>query len=106
VFTRAVRLMTDCSRRAMKAAGVASADIDRFVPHQANARMFEAVARRLDLPEDRVVRTIEEYGNSSAATIALSLSIARERRPFAAGERVLLAAAGAGLTAGAIVVGF
>ncbi|HEY8581038.1 MAG TPA: beta-ketoacyl-ACP synthase III [Beijerinckiaceae bacterium] len=106
VFARAVRLMTDCSRRAMQAAGVASADIHRFVPHQANARLFEAVARRLDIQDDRIVRTIEDYGNASAATIPLSLSIARERRPFAEGERALLAAAGAGLTGGAVVLGF
>jgi 3-oxoacyl-[acyl-carrier-protein] synthase III len=106
VFARAVRLMTECSVRALDAAGLSAEDIHRFVPHQANERIFDAVCRKLGLPHGTVVRTIEEYGNSSAATIPLSLSMANRDRPFVRGERVLLAAAGAGLTGGAVVVGF
>lgn len=106
VFAQAVGMMTGCAQHALSAASLSAQDIDRFVPHQANARIFDAVSRRLGLPPDRIVRTIEEYGNSSAATIALSLSIAQCDRAFAAGERVLLTAAGAGLTGGAIVLGF
>lgn len=106
VFTRAVRIMTDCALRALAAAGLSAKDVHRFVPHQANARMFEAVARKLGLPPEKIVRTIEEYGNSSAATIGLSMSISNGARLFAPGERVLLTAAGAGLTGGAIVLGF
>ncbi|TJU93125.1 MAG: 3-oxoacyl-ACP synthase, partial [Mesorhizobium sp.] len=56
--------------------------------------------------DDRIVKTIAEYGNSSAATIPLSLSIAHAAKPIEPGDKLLLAAAGAGLTGGALVVGF
>lgn len=106
VFARAVRIMTECSRQALAAARVSIDEIDRFVPHQANARISEAVSRKLAVPGRKLVSTIEEYGNSSAATIPLSLSIATRREPFAPGERVLLTAAGAGLAGGAVMLGF
>ncbi|MDK1390102.1 beta-ketoacyl-ACP synthase III [Sinorhizobium sp. 8-89] len=105
VFSRAVELMTKTSQRALEQAGIGASEIDRFVPHQANARMFDAVSDRLGIDPARVVRTIETYGNSSAATIPLSLSIANSQRRFAPGEKLLLTAAGAGLTGGAVVLG-
>jgi 3-oxoacyl-[acyl-carrier-protein] synthase-3 len=105
VFSRAVELMTRTSRVALERAGVAASGIDRFIPHQANARIFDAVCGNLGIDPARTVRTMEVFGNSSAATIPLSLSIANRQRPFAAGERLLLTAAGAGLTGGAVVVG-
>ncbi|HEY4251080.1 MAG TPA: beta-ketoacyl-ACP synthase III [Roseomonas sp.] len=104
VFSRAVDLMTTTSRRALKQAGIAARDIDRFIPHQANARMFGAVCENLGIDQARMVRTIETHGNSSAATIPLSLSIANGQKRFAAGETLLLTAAGAGLAGGAAVV--
>jgi 3-oxoacyl-[acyl-carrier-protein] synthase III len=105
VFSQAVRMMTRCSLRAMEQAGLAPANIDRFVPHQANVRLFEAVCKNLGLASSKTVRTIEEFGNSSAATIPLSLSVANRDRPFVSGERLLLSAAGAGLAGGSIVLG-
>jgi len=105
VFSRAVDLMTKTSRRALEQAGITASEVNRFVPHQANARMFDAVGGNLGIDPARTVRTIESFGNSSAATIPLSLSIANRQRPFAAGETLLLTAAGAGLTGGAIVLG-
>jgi len=105
VFSQAVRMMTRCSIRAMEQAGLTPANIDRFVPHQANVRLFEAVCKNLGLPSNKTVRTIEEFGNSSAATIPLSLSLANRERPFVSGERLLLSAAGAGLAGGSIVLG-
>jgi 3-oxoacyl-[acyl-carrier-protein] synthase-3 len=105
VFSQAVRMMTECSIRAMEQAGLAPANIDRFVPHQANARIFHAVCENLGLEKSRTVNTIEEFGNSSAATIPLSLSLAHQDRPFVSGERLLLTAAGAGMTGGSIVWG-
>ncbi|WP_062227328.1 beta-ketoacyl-ACP synthase III [Aureimonas frigidaquae] len=105
VFTRAARMMTASSQGALAAAGLAAQDISRFVPHQANARIFDAVCDTLGMDRDRTVRTIAEYGNSSAATIPLSLSISHAERPFRPGETLLLAAAGAGLTGGALIVG-
>ncbi|TJV46004.1 MAG: beta-ketoacyl-ACP synthase III [Mesorhizobium sp.] len=105
VFTKAVEMMTDCSRGALTAAQMQPQDIDRFVPHQANARIFDAVGRNLGIADEAIVKTIIEYGNSSAATIPLSLSLAHQTEPFRQGEKILLAAAGAGLSGGALVVG-
>ena len=105
VFSQAVRMMTRCSIRAMEQAGLTPANIDRFVPHQANVRLFEAVCKNIGLASSKTVRTIEEFGNSSAATIPLSLSLANRDRPFVSGERLLLSAAGAGLAGGSIVLG-
>ncbi|MBA8837963.1 beta-ketoacyl-ACP synthase III [Ochrobactrum sp. RH2CCR150] len=103
VFSRAVDLMTATSRNVLETAGIEATRIDRFVPHQANARMFDAVAHNLDIDPAKTVRTIATYGNSSAATIPLSLSVANETRPFAEGETFLLTAAGAGMMGGAAV---
>jgi len=105
VFSQAVQMMTRCAWRAMQQAETTAADIDRFVPHQANVRIFEAVCDNLGLASSKTVRTIAEFGNSSAATIPLSLSLASKERPFASGERLLMAAAGAGLAGGSIVFG-
>lgn len=103
VFSRAVMLMTETSKRVLNEAGMTAADIDRFVPHQANARMFDAVCGNLGINRQKTVRTIESFGNSSAATIPLSLSVANAERPFTEGETLLLTAAGAGMSGGAVV---
>jgi 3-oxoacyl-[acyl-carrier-protein] synthase III len=105
VFSQAVRMMTGCSIRAMEQAGLTPANIDHFVPHQANVRLFEAVCENIGLASSKTVRTIEEFGNSSAATIPLSLSLANRDRSFVPGERLLLTAGGAGLAGGSIVLG-
>ncbi|GLQ77473.1 3-oxoacyl-ACP synthase [Mesorhizobium huakuii] len=105
VFAKAVEMMTDCSISALAAAGVRSQNVGRFVPHQANARIFDAVGNNLGIADHAIVKTIAEYGNSSAATIPLSLSLANQTEPFRSGEKILLAAAGAGLSGGALVVG-
>ncbi|MGP4726526.1 beta-ketoacyl-ACP synthase III [Agrobacterium deltaense] len=103
VFSRAVALMTETSQRVLLEAGMTATDIDRFVPHQANARMFDAVCGNLGIDRQKTVRTIESFGNSSAATIPLSLSVTNAERPFRQGENLLLTAAGAGMTGGAVV---
>ncbi|ARP67164.1 MULTISPECIES: beta-ketoacyl-ACP synthase III [Mesorhizobium] len=105
VFARAVEMMTDCSRGALTAARMPPQHIDRFVPHQANARIFDAVGRNLGIADEAIVKTIADYGNSSAATIPLSLSLSHRAQPFRPGEKILLAAAGAGLSGGALVIG-
>ncbi|PBB29317.1 MULTISPECIES: beta-ketoacyl-ACP synthase III [Mesorhizobium] len=105
VFAKAVEMMTACSQDALTAARMRPQDIDRFVPHQANARIFDSVGRNLAIADQVIVKTIAEYGNSSAATIPLSLSLAHQTQPFRAGEKVLLAAAGSGLTGGALILG-
>ncbi|TCN20364.1 beta-ketoacyl-ACP synthase III [Sinorhizobium americanum] len=104
VFSRAVALMATSCKRALDQAGYAAKDVDRFIPHQANVRIFDAVGGTLGVDPAKTVRTIETFGNSSAATIPLSLSIAKTERGFVDGETLLLTAAGAGLNGGAAVV--
>jgi 3-oxoacyl-[acyl-carrier-protein] synthase III len=103
VFTRAVEMMADTSLDALKQAGLAIADIDLFVPHQANGRIITTLAHRLGVPEAKTVSTVAEFGNSSAATIPLSLSIAAKDGSLQEGAKILMCAAGAGLTGGAVV---
>lgn len=104
VFSRALGLMTQASCRVLDQVGIAGDDVDRFIPHQANARMFGALCNNIGIDQAKTVQTIETYGNSSAATIPLSLSISNSKKRFADGEFLLLTAAGAGLTGGAVVV--
>jgi len=104
VFTRAVKMMTEASYKALARAALTIDDIDYFVPHQANARIIGAAQRQLGVPDGKMLSSVALYANSSAATIPLTLSLAAERRPFQAGARVLMSAAGAGLTGGALVL--
>ena len=88
----------------MEAAELDLDDIDLFVYHQANGRIMRAVAERLELPAERVVDCIEGLANTSAASIPLALRRAAAEGRLAAGDRVLLAAVGAGFTWGATTV--
>lgn len=103
VFTRAVRMMTEAAELALDRAGLQRSDMDFLVPHQANVRIVGAVQRQLGFAGDKVLSSYATYANSSAATIPLTLSLAAEARAFKGGERLLLCAAGAGLTGGALV---
>jgi 3-oxoacyl-[acyl-carrier-protein] synthase-3 len=103
VFEKAVKLMTLCSEQALGRASIKASQIDHFIPHQANARIFDLVAENLDIDPCRTLRSIEEFGNSSAATIPLTLSLASEQGKFADGQFLLMAAVGAGFTGGAVV---
>jgi 3-oxoacyl-[acyl-carrier-protein] synthase-3 len=105
VFAKAVDLMASASLAALARAGLSASDIDLFVPHQANARMMSAVAHKLAIPEQKMASTIAEYANSSAATIPFSLSMAARDGRLQPGARVLMCAAGAGLTGAAVVWG-
>lgn len=104
VFSRAVKIMTASAEAALSRAGLAVDEIDYFIPHQANARIIGAAQRQLGIPDAKLLSSIALYANSSAATIPLTLSLAAEQRPFKTGERLLMSAAGAGLTGGAIIV--
>jgi 3-oxoacyl-[acyl-carrier-protein] synthase-3 len=90
--------------QATRAAGLGIHDIDLFVYHQANGRILSAVGERLELPADRVVDCIAEFGNTSAATLPLALAVSEREGRLRPGERVLLGAFGAGFTWGATVV--
>ncbi len=106
LYQQAVAMMSASAQRALDQAGLSAADISRFAPHQANGRMTQMVAHQLGMAPAAILSSIEHHGNSSAATIPLTLALAHEARPFAAGERLLVTAAGAGLTGGAAVIGF
>jgi 3-oxoacyl-[acyl-carrier-protein] synthase-3 len=100
-FQHAVHRMTEVSLQALAGAGWELDEVERFVPHQANARITAAVGRRLGLEAPRVLRHIADVGNTSAASIPLTLARAVSDGRLAPGHRVLLAAFGAGLTWGA-----
>nr|WP_040307991.1 beta-ketoacyl-ACP synthase III [Afipia felis] len=103
VFEKAVKTMTLCSAQALERAGIQASQIDHFIPHQANARIFDLVAENLKLDPSRTLRSIEEFGNSSAATIPLTLSLAAQDGKLADGQFLLMSAVGAGFTGGAAV---
>ncbi|KRB49044.1 3-oxoacyl-ACP synthase [Rhizobium sp. Root708] len=103
VFTRAVKVMTETSRQVVAQASANFMDVARFIPHQANTRLCDAVRHNLGVDEDRTVSTIADFGNSSAATIPLSLSVQHRTKPIVRGERLLMTAAGAGFSGGAIL---
>jgi 3-oxoacyl-[acyl-carrier-protein] synthase-3 len=105
IFSRAVDLMAQASTRALAQAGLTIADVDHFIPHQANARIIAATQSRLGIDDEKLVSTIALFGNSSAATIPFSMSLTCGDRVYKAGDRILMCAAGAGLTAGAVVYG-
>jgi 3-oxoacyl-[acyl-carrier-protein] synthase-3 len=98
VFKIAVRAAVDSAFRALERAEMKPGDIDLFVPHQANQRITDAIASRLELEPDRVVSTLADTGNSSAGTIPYSLSVAADEGRLRDGSVVLLSGFGAGMT--------
>ncbi len=104
VFKFAVRVMNTATIEAVNQAGLASDDISLFVPHQANLRIIEAARERLELPPERVVVTVYEYGNNSTASIPLALAHALDDKRIQEGDNLLLVAFGGGLTWAASVL--
>ena len=104
VFKAAVRSMAEAADQALLRAGLTGADIDLFVPHQANVRIIEATARYANVPMEKVFINIERYGNMSSATVPVALDEAIEQGRVKAGDNVLMVAFGAGFTWGSTVV--
>ena len=104
VFRYAVRKMAEVSEKLLARNSYTGADIAAFIPHQANLRIIMATADRLKLPQDRVVINIDEYGNTTAATIPLAMHSALERGLMKKDDLVLLASVGAGFTVGATLL--
>lgn len=100
VYRQAVSRMSECARTVMDRVGWGVGDVDRFVGHQANQRILDAVADRLGLPRERVVSNLEHVGNTAAASIPLALSQAAAAGTLRARERVVLSAFGGGATWG------
>ncbi|MFZ2103497.1 MAG: beta-ketoacyl-ACP synthase III, partial [Oricola sp.] len=104
VFKHAVGMITDVIEDSFAVAGIKAEDIDWFVPHQANRRIIDASAKKLGIPEDKVVITVDRHGNTSAASVPLALSVAVEDGRIEKGDLILLEAMGGGFTWGAILL--
>lgn len=104
VFRSAVNLQTEVVEDALRAVGMTTDQIDWFVPHQANRRIIDAMARKLDLPEERVIVTIDRHANTSAASIPLALHAGVLEQKIHPGQLVLMEAMGGGFTWGAALV--
>ena len=89
---------------AMERAGVSADDVDWIVPHQANIRIIQGTAKKLNLPMERVVVTVQDHGNTSAASIPLALSVGRERGQIKEGDLIVTEAIGGGLAWGSVVL--
>jgi 3-oxoacyl-[acyl-carrier-protein] synthase-3 len=103
-FKQAVRRLAEGTQAACEQAGLALADIDLFIYHQANARILQTLAERLEIAPAKVFDCIAQLGNTSAASVPLALAQARAQRTLREGMHVLLGAAGAGFTWGATVI--
>ena len=106
LFKVAVRSMTDISREVLEEAGLSAADVKIFIPHQANQRITDGVASKLNVESERVYSNIAMHGNTSSASIPISLDEAIAAGRITEGMTVLLVAFGAGFTWGSMVVRF
>lgn len=106
VFKNAVRNMCASCDELLAAVGVTSGEIDLLIPHQANLRIIDAVAKKLGLPAEKVMVTIDRYGNSSASSVGIALAEARMTGRIKPGFKVLLAVFGGGFTWGATLLQF
>jgi len=104
VFKHAVGMITDVIEATFSQAGITAADLDWFVPHQANKRIIDASAKKLGIDEQKVVVTVDLHGNTSAASVPLALSVAVADGRIKKGDLVLLEAMGGGFTWGAVLV--
>jgi 3-oxoacyl-[acyl-carrier-protein] synthase-3 len=106
VFRHAVVNISDAIISAAADAGVEVSEVDWFIPHQANLRILEGVARRLGIDEAKVITTVAEHANTSAASIPLAMDAAVRDGRIKKGDLLLMEAMGGGLTWGACVVRF
>lgn len=104
VFKFAVQVMGDAATEAVTRVGLSFGDIDMLIPHQANLRIIDAAARRLDLPRERVWVNVDRYGNTSAASVPIALCEAADSGSLKEGNHIVLVAFGAGLAWAAGVI--
>jgi 3-oxoacyl-[acyl-carrier-protein] synthase-3 len=104
VFKYAVRAMADACNQVLEAAGVGLDAVDLLIPHQANIRIIDAMAKRLEFPMERIAVNLDRYGNSSSATIPIAYDEAVRQGKIRRGDLVLLVAFGGGLTWGAVLL--
>ena len=101
VFKFAVKVLEEVARETVAKAGMAIEDVDWLIPHQANVRILEATARKLGLPEEKLVVTVDHHGNTSAASVPLALDEFVRAGRIRAGQRILMQGVGGGFTWGA-----
>jgi 3-oxoacyl-[acyl-carrier-protein] synthase-3 len=104
VFKHAVGMITDVIENALASAGMQIGELDWFVPHQANRRIIEASAKKLGIPMEKVVITVDRHGNTSAASVPLALDEAVRDGRIKRGDLVMLEAMGGGFTWGAVLL--
>jgi 3-oxoacyl-[acyl-carrier-protein] synthase-3 len=106
VFKMAVKVLEEAARAALNKAGATEADIDFLIPHQANIRIMQSTARKLKLSDDRVIVTVDQHGNTSAASIPLALDTAVRDGRIQRGHRLMLEGVGGGFTWGAVYLAY
>jgi 3-oxoacyl-[acyl-carrier-protein] synthase-3 len=104
VFKLAVKVLEESARAVLAKAGRSDTDIDWLIPHQANIRIMQGTARKLKLPLDKLIVTVDEHGNTSAASIPLALDVAMRGGRVRAGDTVMLEGVGGGFTWGAVLL--
>ncbi len=104
VFRHAVEKLAETAHTALDKAGLTAEDVDWIVPHQANIRIIEATAKRMQVAMDRVVVTVQDHGNTSAASIPLALSVGVARGQIKPGDLLVTEAIGGGLAWGSVVI--
>ena len=104
VFKFAVKVLAEVAHEALTANRKTAADIDWLIPHQANIRIMDATARKLELPRDKVISTVDMHANTSAASIPLALDVAVRDGRIRAGQHIMLVGVGGGFTWGSVFV--
>ena len=104
VFKLAVSVLDSVAHETLAAAGLSAADVDWFIPHQANLRILHAAARKIGIPLDKVIVTVDRHANTSAASIPLALDVGVRDGRIRAGQNVLMEGVGGGFTWGAVLV--
>ena len=104
VFRHAIEKLAETAHTALAKIGLSGEDVDWIVPHQANIRIIEGTAKRMQVPMERVVVTVQDHGNTSAASIPLALSVGKARGQIKTGDLVVTEAIGGGLAWGSVVL--
>lgn len=104
VFRHAVEKLAETAHAALDKVNLSGEDVDWIVPHQANIRIIEATAKRMQVPMERVIVTVQDHGNTSAASIPLALSVGHARGQIKPGDLLVMEAIGGGLAWGAVVL--
>ena len=104
VFRHAIEKLAATAHTAMNSAGVTSGDVDWVVPHQANIRIIKGTAKKMNVPMENVIVTVQDHGNTSAASIPLALSVGKAEGKLKQGDLVVTEAIGGGLAWGAVVL--